>query len=68
MLDLEIIECYVFCLLQLDKNVDAFMQNNYHVIACYLTKCILLESRASIYPYADKSYGVPFVLMVLSIS
>jgi hypothetical protein len=29
MLDLEIIECYVFCLLQLDKNVDAFMQNIY---------------------------------------
>jgi hypothetical protein len=29
MLDLVIIECYVFCFLQLDKNVDAFMQNNY---------------------------------------
>jgi hypothetical protein len=28
MLDLEIIECHVFCLLQLDKYVDAFMQNN----------------------------------------
>jgi hypothetical protein len=29
MFDLEIIECHVFCLLQLDQNVDAFMQNNY---------------------------------------
>jgi hypothetical protein len=29
MLDLAIIECYVFCFLQLDQNVDAFMQNNY---------------------------------------
>jgi hypothetical protein len=28
-LDLAIIECYVFCFLQLDKNVDVFMQNNY---------------------------------------
>jgi hypothetical protein len=33
-----------------------------YVNPCYLTKCILLESRASIYPYVDKSCGVPFVL------
>jgi hypothetical protein len=39
-----------------------------HVIPCYLTKCILLESQAIIYPYVDKSCGVPFVLTVLPIS
>jgi hypothetical protein len=37
MLDLEILEFYVFCLLQLDKKVDAFMQNDY---PCH---CLLLN-------------------------
>jgi hypothetical protein len=36
MFDLEIIEFHVFCLLQHDQNVDAFMQNN------YLCQCLLL--------------------------
>jgi hypothetical protein len=38
MLDLEIIECYVFCLLQLDKKVDAFMQNDYSCHSLLLNK------------------------------
>jgi hypothetical protein len=51
------------------SNIDAFYAKLItYTNPCYLTKCILLESRVIIYPYVDKSCGVPFVLMMLPTS